>query len=126
MDELLHRIDGHFQDISAGQRQSIREIDTLKATVFDVNRHMNGVQSCVTRLQTDVGEMQTNISRLQTEMVEVKTDLRRLGVGFDGLRVSMVNTNTAIVELRGTFASLGVMLKDHARRLGDLEDKQAS
>lgn len=119
MDELLHRIDGHLQDVNISQRHSLREIDTLKETVVETQTHMASMQTSITNLQADV-------AHLQTDMVHVQNDLRRMHVSIDGLRVSMVNANTAIVELRGTFASLGVMLKDHARRLNALEDKQAS
>lgn len=112
MDELLRRIDGHLQDVSASQRHSVREIDGVKGTVADLHTHLSNMQASVTKLQG--------------EMVKVQIDLRRLDAGFDGLRVNMLNADTAIGELRGTFASLGVMMKDHARRLRDLEDKQAS
>lgn len=112
MDEILHRIDGHLQEVNVSQRHTLRELDTLKETVADTQTHMV--------------DMQTSITRLQTDMAHVQTDLRRMHVSIDGLRVSVVNANTAIVELRGTFASLGVMLREHARRLSTLEDKQAS
>lgn len=77
-------------------------------------------------MQGDIGAMQAAIMKMQHTMIGMQLHLRRIDVATDGLRVSMVNANTAIGELRGTFASLEEMLKDHARRLGDLEDKQAS
>ena len=119
MDELIQRIDGHFQDIHVSQRQSIREVEGLKEVVGDTQSHITGMQA-------QIAIMQTSITKLQSEMVELQTDLRRMHVRVDGLHVSMVNIDTAIVELRGTFASLGVMLKEHAGRISDLEDKQAS
>ena len=140
MDELIQRIDGHFQDMHVSQRQSIREIEGLKEVVGDTQAHVTGLQSNMSSLQSNMSSMQSNMSsmqesitKVQSDMVRVKSDIahlqidmRRMHVRVDGLQVSMINTNTAIVELRGTFASLGVMLKEHARRISDLEDKQAS
>jgi len=140
MDELIERIDGHFQDIHVSQRQSIREFEGLKEVLGDTQSNVTGLQGHVSSLrghmssmQGHISSMQESITKMQSDMVRVKSDIahlqidmRRMHVRVDGLQVSMINTNTAIVELRGTFASLGVMLKEHARRISDLEDKQAS
>ncbi|NDD31262.1 MAG: hypothetical protein EB084_23675 [Proteobacteria bacterium] len=112
VNDLVRRIDGHVHNINANQQQSTREIDAMKG-----NRGEN---------HGDVEAMQAVVFKRQQTMIGTQLKVRRLDGATNGRCVNTRNANTDIGELRDTFASLHIVLNAHARRLGDLEEKQAS